>query len=101
LNFIAKNFAEAISVNDVAKVAGMSVRGLHQAFGEHINSTPGEKIREIRLGLAKKLLSESEEKIESIALQCGYPNINTFFIAFQKSEGTTPGGYRKTTRRGR
>lgn len=101
LNFIARNFAEVISVNDVAKVAGMSVRGLHQAFGEHINCTPGEKIREIRLGLAKKLLSESEEKIESIAQQCGYPNINTFFIAFQKAEGTTPGAYRKSTRRGR
>ncbi|MES2921793.1 MAG: DNA-binding transcriptional regulator [Verrucomicrobiota bacterium] len=101
LNFIAKNFGEVISVNDVAKVAGMSVRGLHQAFGEHINCTPGEKIREVRLGLAKKQLSESEEKIESIAQQCGYPNINTFFIAFQKAEGMTPGAYRKATRRGR
>jgi LacI family transcriptional regulator len=101
LNFIAKHFSEAISVNDVAKVAGMSVRGLHQAFGEHIHCTPGAKIREIRLGLAKKLLSESEEKIESIAKQCGYPNINTFFIAFQKAEEMTPGAYRKSTRRGR
>lgn len=101
LNFIAKSFAEMISVNDVARVAGMSVRGLHQAFGEHINCTPGEKIREIRLGVAKKLLSESDEKIESIAQQCGYPNINTFFIAFQKAEGMTPGVYRKSTRRGR
>ncbi len=101
LNFIAKSFADMISVNDVAKVAGMSVRGLHQAFGEHINCTPGEKIREIRLGVAKKLLSESDEKIESIAQQCGYPNINTFFIAFQKAEGLTPGVYRKSTRRGR
>ncbi len=101
LNFIAKSFADMISVNDVAKVAGMSVRGLHQAFVEHINCTPGEKIREIRLGVAKKLLSESDEKIESIAQQCGYPNINTFFIAFQKAEGLTPGVYRKSTRRGR
>ena len=101
LNFIAKSFAAMISVNDVARVAGMSVRGLHQAFGEHINCTPGEKIREIRLGVAKKLLSESDEKIESIAQQCGYPNINTFFIAFQKAEGLTPGVYRKSTRRGR
>jgi LacI family transcriptional regulator len=101
LNFIAGHFDEAISVNDVARVAGMSVRGLHQAFGEHINCTPGEKIREIRLELAKKLLSESEDKIESIAQQCGYPNINTFFIAFQKSEGTTPGSFRKSARRGR
>ncbi len=100
LNFIAQHFAEVISVDAVARVAGMSVRGLHQAFSEHVNCTPGEKIRSTRLETAKRLLAASDEKIESVARQCGYPNINTFFIAFHKAVGTTPGAYRKTTRRG-
>jgi len=101
LRFIAEHFAEAISVEHVARAAGMSMRGLHQAFTEHVNCTPGDKIRSVRMDLAKKLLAANEEKIESVAQQSGYPNINTFFIAFRKAEGTTPAAFRKVARRGR
>jgi len=101
LHFIAEHFADVISVEDVAKAAGMSMRGLHQAFGEHVDCTPGDKIRDVRLDFAKKLLAATEEKIESVAQQSGYPNINTFFIAFRKAEKTTPAEFRKVARRGR
>ena len=43
----------------------------------------------------------SEQKIESVARQSGYPNINTFCIAFRKAEDTTPAAFRKIARRGR
>jgi LacI family transcriptional regulator len=101
LHFIAEHFAEVISVEDVAKAAGMSMRGLHQAFAEHVDCTPGDKIRNVRFDFAKKLLAATEEKIESVAHQSGYPNLNTFFIAFRKAEGTTPTAFRKIARRGR
>jgi LacI family transcriptional regulator len=101
LHFIAERFADTISVDDVARAAGMSRRGLHQAFHEHVGQTPGDKIRSVRLDFAKQRLAESGEKIESIAQQSGYPNINTFFIAFRKVEKTTPAEFRKTARRGR
>src|SRR5258708_7965145 len=79
LHFIAEHFVDAISVDDVARAAGMSRRGLHQAFCEHAGCTPGDKIRHVRLEVAKRLLAETEDKIESIANRSGYPNINTFF----------------------
>jgi LacI family transcriptional regulator len=101
VHFIAEHFTDAISVDDVARAAGMSRRGLHQAFCEHVGCTPGDKIRKVRLEFAKRLLAESEEKIESIAQQSGYPNLNTFFISFRKTEKTTPAEFRKVARRGR
>ena len=101
LHFIAEHFAEAISVEHLAKAAGMSMRGLHQAFGEHVDCSPGEKIRTVRIDFAKRLLAATEEKIESVAQQSGYPNINTFFIAFRNAEKTTPAAFRKIARRGR
>ena len=101
LHYIADHFAESISVDDVARASGMSRRGLHQAFCEHAGCTPGDKIREVRLALAKRQLTEAGEKIETIAQQCGYPNLNTFFIAFRKAEKMTPAEFRKTARRGR
>ena len=101
LHFIAEHYADAIGVDDVARAADMSGRGLHQAFCEHAGGTPGDKIRTVRLDLARRLLAETEEKIESIAQQSGYPNTNTFFIAFRKAEKTTPAEFRKVARRGR
>jgi LacI family transcriptional regulator len=101
LHFIAEHFAEPISVDDVARVAGMSRRGLHQAFTEHIGCTPGDKIRMTRLDHAKRELAETEEKIESIAQKSGYPSLNTFFVAFRKSEKVTPAEFRRIARRGR
>ena len=44
---------DVTSDEDVAKAAGMSMRGLHQAFGEHVDCTPGDKIRNVRLDFAK------------------------------------------------
>jgi len=101
LHFIAEHFGQSISVDDVARAAGMSRRGLHQAFSEHVGCTPGDKIRNVRLTLAKRLLAETEDKIESIAQRSGYPSINTFFIAFRRAEKTTPAEFRKVVRRGR
>lgn len=101
LHFIAEHFSEPIGVDDVAKVAGMSRRGLHQAFLEHVSRTPGEEIRTMRLDFARKLLAETDQKIESVARLSGYPNMNTFFIAFRKAIKSTPAEFRKTVRRGR
>lgn len=101
MRYIADHFAGMISVDDVARAAGMSRRGLHQAFCEHVGCTPGDKIRNVRLELAKRLLRDTEDKIESIAQQSGYPNINTFFIAFRKYEKATPAEFRKIARRAR
>lgn len=101
LRFIGEQYANAIGVDDVARAAGLSRRGLHQAFCEHVGCTPGEKIRAVRLGFAKQLLRDTEEKIEPIAHQSGYPNLNTFFLAFRKAERSTPAEFRKVARRGK
>jgi LacI family transcriptional regulator len=101
LHFIAEHFASEISVDDVARAAGMSVRGLHQAFCLHIGCTPGDKIRNMRIDYAKRLLAATEDKIESISQQSGYQNLNTFFIAFRKAAKTTPAEFRKAARRAR
>jgi LacI family transcriptional regulator len=83
------------------RIAGISRRGLRQAFCEHVGCTTGDKIRVVRIDHAKRLLLESEEKIESVALRSGYPSLSSIFLAFRKAEKTTPAGFRKIARRGR
>lgn len=101
LRFIGEHLVQSFSVDDVAQAAGMSRRGLHQAFLDQMGRTPGSHIRSVRIDMARKLLAETDAKVEIVAKRSGYPSLNTFFVAFKKACGKTPAEYRREARRGR
>ncbi len=96
LRCIEAGFGSNIGVKEVARAASMSERGLRQAFLKHLGSTPGDLIIKARMEGAKKLLASGDDKVESVAASCGYPNINSFFTAFRREVGMTPTEYRRT-----
>jgi LacI family transcriptional regulator len=100
LSFIAEHFSEGIDGGAVARHAGMSRRGLHNAFTQHLNRTPGEQLRAVRMERAKKLLIESDSKVAEVARLSGYPSAATFFTVFRQSCGVSPGEYRSRANRG-
>jgi transcriptional regulator GlxA family with amidase domain len=69
---------------------------LHKAFLENIGRTPGQELQRLRIEKAKRLLAESDHKIEVLATMCGYQSANTFSVAFKNAAGTTLSHYRKT-----
>lgn len=95
LNYLWEHFDKPIGVNDLARVAAMSVSGLHHAFVEHLGRPPGSELCRVRIECAKKLLVESKLKLEEIARKSGYPNANSFWVAFRRSTGTSPKKYQK------
>jgi len=95
LRFIWEHSHEPIHVGDVVKVAAMSRRGLHVAFLQHVGRTPGEEIRRMRLEAAKRMLMDTNEKVETIALSCGYQSLNSFCVAFKNLTGKSPGEFRR------
>jgi LacI family transcriptional regulator len=94
LRFICDHAHEPITVRALAGLSGMSRRGLHQAFLDQIHRTPGQEIRRLRLERAKKMLSESKHKIETIAEMCGYHSANSFGISFKNAMGMAPKKFR-------
>jgi LacI family transcriptional regulator len=98
LHHITDHFAGPLGVKELAAIAHMSERGLRQAFVKHVGCTPGDRLRTVRIDSAKRLLSGSSEKIEAISHRCGYPNLNSFFAAFRRSENMTPAEYRRIMR---
>jgi LacI family transcriptional regulator len=99
LRFIWQHFHEPIRVKDLLNVAGMSRRGLHKAFLENIGRTPGQELQRLRVEKAKRLLAESDHKIEVLAGLCGYQSANTFSVAFKNATGMTLSRFRKTVAR--
>ena len=98
LRFIWEHYHEPISIKDLIEVSAMSRRALYTAFVQHIGRTPGEEIHRVRIEQAQKLLTESDQKIESIASMCGYQTSNSFWVAFKQATGMSPNQYRLTTR---
>jgi len=95
LRFIWEHHHEPIHVGDLARAAGMSVRGLQQAFVEHIGRSPAHELHRVRIDHAKQLLISSTARTEAIAALCGYPNTNSFWVAFRRDTGMSPAHYRK------
>jgi LacI family transcriptional regulator len=95
LRFIWEHSHEPINVGDVVKVSAMSRRGLHVAFLQHVGRTPGDEIRRVRLEAARRLLLETSEKVETIAMTCGYQSLNSFCVAFKNLTGKSPGEFRR------
>jgi LacI family transcriptional regulator len=95
LRFLLDHCHEAIGVNDLAKAAAMSRRGLHQAFLKQLGRPPGNELQRIRLERAKQRLLESDDKLETVGESCGYQSPNSFWFAFKKATGLSPKQYRE------
>ena len=99
LRYMWEHGHEAICVKDLVSVAGMSRRGLHKAFMEQIHRTPGQELQRIRIERAKRFLSKTNQKIETIAYDCGYQSINSFCVAFKRTTGMSAREFRDRMRR--
>jgi LacI family transcriptional regulator len=94
LRFMWEHCHEPIGVDDLARVAGMSTRSFHQAFVQYLGRPPGAEIHRIRIEYAKRLLVDSDEKMDVIAEKCGYQSSNSLWVAFKQATGISPKKYR-------
>ena len=95
LRFLWDNCNRPIGVDDLARVAGMSRSGLHQAFLQYIGRPPGTELHRVRIERARKLLMESNLKLEVIAEMSGYQSANSFWVAFKQATGLSPKQFHK------
>src|ERR1700722_3141729 len=94
LRFIWEPASQPISVKDLVGVAAMSRRGLHKAFLDNVGRTPGQELQRVRIERAKRLLADSNHKLEVLANMCGYQSANSFGVAFKQAMGQSPKRFR-------
>ncbi len=59
--------------------------------------SPIQYLREYRLQKAAELLLVTDDKIKTIALNCGFNDMSYFTKSFKEFKGMLPGDYRKIT----
>lgn len=96
VKYIQKNYHKAITVEQLAKDAHLSVSALERRFRKYLAKTPNQFINEVRLDHARRLLIESQLPIADIAFQCGFSEPSYFSKQFFKMFGEQPLQYRKS-----
>ncbi len=93
------NYARISGIEEVARVAGMTSATLRQRFLHYVKRHPKEYLIDIRMQEALHLLKSTDSTLEEIAARIGYSCAMSFYSAFKRIYGKTPGDYRQEYRK--
>lgn len=96
IDYIKKNYAEPLTVPEIAELAGFSVRHLERKFREVFRTTPRAYLLKIRVLRAAELLAKTTQSITEIALETGFYDHSSFTRQFRQHMNQTPHVYRRT-----
>lgn len=92
---IEARLAPPPSVEDLAKLAGASVRTFARRFEKATGNTPREYIQRVRIEAAKRALERTTDHVGEIAQRVGYADVVAFRRLFLERTGLTPSEYRE------
>jgi len=83
---------------DLARRSGISRSELYRLLRKMGLPAPLALIEQVRLDLATRLLLETDRAILEIALETGFASLSSFYRAFRRSFGISPGHWRRQSR---
>jgi AraC-like DNA-binding protein len=91
--YVDGNAGGPITVEDIATAAGTSARALQYAFRRHLDCTPREYLRRVRLERAHRDLQDARpgETVAAIALRWGFTSTGWFGRHYRAAYGRSPG----------
>lgn len=92
---IQTQYAEPLTVRELAKRAGLSVYQFEQRIRRIFQITAGQLIQKVRMDAAVQRLRESHASIAAVAMECGYSDQSAFTRKFHQTVGMSPSEYRR------
>jgi AraC-like DNA-binding protein len=93
--FMRRNLHRRLSREDIAEAVHLSEPHMARVFKAATGKTMVERLSEIRVAQAKRLLLESSISITQIATDIGFGSFSHFSKLFKESVGTPPSDYRR------
>jgi len=90
LRYLWQNFNKPITVDDLAKVAGMSRRSYHEAFVKHVRRTPGEEVQRVRIEYDEKIVVGDQSEARGNSFRKWLFKFEQFCCRFQKHHWNGP-----------
>ena len=95
VEFVNENYAEAMSVAEIAARVNMSESRFSRYFSKATHSTFTGFVNRVRVHKACELLMHSESQISSICYAVGFNNVANFNRRFLDVKGVTPSEFRR------
>ncbi len=93
--FIRADPAAAITLSDLAGLAGLGPSQFLRAFKRSTGMTPHRFLLRERVAIAEEMLARSSLPLAEIAIACGFSSQSHLGTAFRAATGTTPARYRR------
>ena len=94
LDYINDNYtSEKISSEHLASLCGISQPYFRRLFAKAFSVSPAVYIRNLRIKLAKELLSSGEYTVTDVAMLSGFNEAAYFSREFKRAEGVSPKEY--------
>ncbi|MEY0229815.1 helix-turn-helix transcriptional regulator, partial [Providencia huaxiensis] len=82
---------EPITVEQLAHIAGVSLRSLYAGFKEFLDISPMQYLRDLRMERVRaELLSGEATNVTGVALRWGFAHMGRFSAEYKKRYGETP-----------
>lgn len=94
-DYITANYTHDVSLKDLAGLVCMSEDSFSRFFKNKTGRTPNRYLIDYRLGIAARLLLDTQLSVAEIGYSCGFNTLSHFNRLFRESKGCTPSEFRE------
>jgi AraC-like DNA-binding protein/mannose-6-phosphate isomerase-like protein (cupin superfamily) len=99
IDWIDSHIHEAITVENLARVADLSVSRFRERFSQEVGLSPHHYISRRKVTEAKRRLVQNSASVTRVAHELGFASSQYFATVFKRMEGISPRHYRGPRRR--
>lgn len=99
IQYIEKNYSQAIGLDEIANSAGLSVYYFSRQFKKMTGVSAGEYLNDVRLTKIYNLLTNTKNTLDEIAQRTGFASSGNLSRAFKKKYGISPAKFRKSNKK--
>ncbi len=94
IRYIELHLSSRLRVEELVALSGVSHPYLIRLFKDQLDCTVTEYIQQRRMAKAQHLLTETDQPVKSIAIDCGFTDLQYFNKCIRKAFGISPRSFR-------
>ncbi len=95
LDLIHSQYADPISIDDLARASGTSRFHMSRLFRDAVGQSPYQYLLRIRIERAAELLRSGKQSVTEVAFAVGFGDLGRFSRMFRALTGAAPGSFAK------
>ncbi len=97
IEIMVQSYSEKLKISDMATTIGISRNYLTDLFKQELGISPQNFLMNFRMEKAAQELKETDESVQNIGINVGYPDPLAFSKAFKQKYGMSPSSYRTSS----